>query len=95
MDYKIQLISIMFSFLFGFVLSIINRLFNLIIKKRNMAIKLVLSSLFSFIISFFYVYLLYKINEGVIHIYFILMLLLGVVIESKVNVMSKISCLYH
>lgn len=77
MSSSIQVISIIYSFIFGivfcFITSICRRFSNVFIK--------VISSLFVVVLmSVTYMYILYKINYGILHEYFILMMLFGYVI---------------
>ncbi len=77
MNSYIQLISLIISFIYGIVLYYLN-LFN--IKKfnnKNIIIKSLIYILYLFDISLLYVCILYKLNNGILHIYFILCILLG------------------
>lgn len=77
MSASIQVISFIYSFVFGIVFCFVSYLCR---KFSNVIIK-VLSCLFIMILmSILYMYFLYKINYGVLHEYFILMVLFGYVI---------------
>ena len=87
MDSGIQLISLSISFLYGIIfyyLSIIN--FKVINNLKNI-IKNIITIIYVFDISIIYVILVYKINNGHFHIYFILMAILGYILG---NYLSKI-----
>ena len=87
MDSGIQLISLSISFLYGIIfyyLSIIN--FKVINILKNI-IKNIITIIYVFDISIIYVILVYKINNGHFHIYFILMVILGYILG---NYLSKI-----
>ena len=69
MNYKIQLISLIFSF------------FNYkMIKNTNVFLKYLISLFYVFDMALLYILLMYKINYGVIHIYFIGILLIGYIL---------------
>jgi hypothetical protein len=87
MSSGIQLISLSISFLYGIIfyyLSIIN--FKVINNLKNI-IKNIITIIYVFDISIIYVILVYKINNGYFHIYFILMVILGYILG---NYLSKI-----
>lgn len=76
MDYKIQILSLIYSFGYGvffYFLSILND--KILIKNRVLSVVLLL--LFVFINALLYITILYKINFGIFHIYFLIMLALG------------------
>ena len=79
MNSYIQLICLVFSFLYGCFIYYSNNLNIKIIKNKNILIKLILSIIYVFNISMLYVLFLYKINYGVLHIYFVLLIILGYV----------------
>ena len=82
MNSYVQLISLLSSFLYGIILYYLNKLNNNIIKKKNLLIKLIISLLYLFNVSLLYVCFLYKLNNGVLHIYNILFMLTGYVLIS-------------
>lgn len=76
MDYKIQILSLIFSFGYGiffYFLSILND--KVLIKNKILSVIVLI--LFVFINALLYITILYKINFGVFHIYFLIMLALG------------------
>ena len=77
MSSYIQLICLIFSFLYGIVVNYLNKFNLLIIKNKNCFIKLIIISLYIFNITLFYTIILYKLNYGVLHHYFVLFILLG------------------
>ena len=77
MSSYIQLLSLLFSFIYGIILYILNKLNIKLIKKVNIVFKILIMILYINNISLLYIVTLYKLNNGVLHIYFILMLLLG------------------
>lgn len=79
MNYKIQLISLIFSFFYG-ILFYATSYFNYkMVKNCNVVLRYLISIVYVFDISLLYILLLYKINYGVVHVYFIGVLLIGYV----------------
>lgn len=77
MDLKIQLLSILFSFGFGILSSYLYNLSYNFIYKTSILYKIVINLLFCINLGLIYFLLLKIINNGVIHIYFILSFILG------------------
>ncbi len=88
MDYKIQLLSFLASFGFGMIMAIVNQVFLIYVKNKYLVIKYLLATFLAFDIAMFYMALMYKINEGVVHIYFIMVMFIGVYFGNKVNILS-------
>lgn len=80
MNSYIQFVCLIVSFLYGIFLYYTNA-FNLkIISNKNILIKLILNVLYIFNMSMLYVFFLYRINSGILHIYFVLLIIFGFVI---------------
>ncbi len=77
MNYKLQLLSFLVSFLFGIFFYFTSLLNHKIIKKHSIFFKYIITFIYILDISLMYVLLMYKVNYGVIHIYFIGILFLG------------------
>ena len=77
MNSYIQIISFVLSFLYGiffYIFSTINE--NILVKKSNF-FKLFITLIFIIDIVILYIFLLYKVNNGIFHIYFIVTVILG------------------
>lgn len=72
-----QLFLLIFSFFYGKFVYLGNRFNLFVIEKKNILIKSILSVLYVFNISLLYVVILYKINNGILNIYFIIAIILG------------------
>ena len=72
MDEIVQLLSFLFSFLFGFSFHIMTRWHFKITETYSTLLKYVTTILFVINIVLFYVYIMYHLNDGVLHIYFLL-----------------------
>jgi hypothetical protein len=96
MDYKVQLLSFLFSFLFGIFFYLTSLLNYKIIKKYNVVFRYLITITYILDISLLYILMMYKINYGVIHIYFVLTLFvgyyIGVVYCKKIKKICKIKC---
>ncbi len=77
MSASIQVISFIYSFIFGIVFCFVTSCFR---GFNNVIIKLFTSFIVLVIMSVLYMYFLYKINYGILHEYFVLMLLFGYLI---------------
>jgi len=76
MDILIQLVCILLSFGYGMFIFIVlsfNKLFKSIIKDL----------LFVYILSLLYIVIIYKVNNGVFHIYFFIVMIFGYVLMYK------------
>ena len=82
MNYKLQIISFIFSFVFGMFFYGTSLLNYKLIKKCSKFMKYFVSVVYVIDISLLYVLFMYKINYGVIHIYFIIVLFLGFYLAS-------------
>ena len=85
MDYKIQLLSLFFSFFFGIIFyftSIMNYFF---IKKYKIVIKYIITFIYMIDITLLYILMLYKINNGFVHIYFLFLVLFGFLFGVKLK----------
>ena len=77
MDEIVQLLSFLFSFLFGFGFHIMTRWHFKITETYSTLLKYVTTILFVINIVLFYVYIMYHLNDGVLHIYFLLFVSFG------------------
>lgn len=77
MDLKIQFISFVFSFLFGVFLFIIFEYFYVKKYRKRKKYYLLINLVISIIVSIGYFVLLYFINNGYLHLYFLLLICFG------------------
>ena len=72
-----QIISMIFSFIYGIVISVLyNFNYNLLFSKRTI-FKVIFNLLFVFDLVLLYFLIIKKINGGIIHPYFYLLITLG------------------
>lgn len=85
MTLKVQVITLIISFFYGFLFSFfITKLYQLIQKKKKY-IQYSITIIFVLLIAVFYFYILRKINYGVIHPYALLSILVGYSLEHLIH----------
>ena len=93
---KLQIYSLIFSFVFGIVFFFVLELFRDFIYKKKYLVRIINSIIISLVNALIYFGILRKINYGIIHYYFFLMILLGYCltkyIYAKVFVKRKWMC---
>ena len=77
MNSYVQLICLVFSFLYGIIINYFNKINLRIVKDKNIFIKVLIICLYIFNISLLYMVFLYRLNYGMLHYYFILFIILG------------------
>lgn len=85
MNSYIQLICLIFSFVYGFVIYFTNRINYKILCNKGLVVSVVGSILYVNNMALFYLFFLYKINFGILHIYFLLFIVLGYIFGSVKN----------
>ena len=88
MNSYIQLVSLVVSFIYGFVFYILSRVNKYILSNKNNVIKLLVTIVFVIDMVFIYIFIMYKINFGVMHPYFIILLILGFVLSIKCKIIK-------
>ena len=77
MKLNVQIYSLIFSFIFGCIFNFVLDFFNKITSKRKIFSKIVLSLLFVIAISILYFIGLLNINNGYLHVYFLIFIMVG------------------
>ena len=85
MDAKTQIIVLLFSYLYGFLFYYLYLLNYNIIKKYHSIYKSFITIMFMYNIVLIYLICLYKLNNGIFHIYFLIMLILGFITSYKLT----------
>lgn len=80
MDLEIQIQSIVFSFVFGLFLSLIYNLFYFFLYNNFLILKILSNIIYSISMSLLYFNINYLINSGIIHPYFILLIIIGFIL---------------
>lgn len=79
MSLQVQLSLVVFSFSFGLFFELIHTISYKIIYCKKIFIKLLFTFILVLLQALLYFYILLKINNGIIHIYGIISLLVGIV----------------
>lgn len=80
MKLSIQIYSLIYSFIYGGVFYLLLDLFNKLTSMKKVYLKVILSWLFITIIALLYFFGLLYINNGVLHIYFLLSIVCGYIV---------------
>ena len=90
MSLNIQIMSFFVSFIYGVLFEILLNFSSRILYSSKLFVKIIGSFLFSLFSSLLYFIILFKINYGVLHIYFFLCIILGYTLMCKVR--AKFFC---
>ena len=77
MELKLQIMSLVFSFVFGIIFYICTNINYKFLFCKNKIFQIIITIIYVLDFSLLYFFLLKKINEGVFHIYFLLSIILG------------------
>ena len=88
MDSYTQLFCLVFSFIYGILVCYFNNLNYKFLLSKNIFFKILISFLYVLDMALLYIVVLYLVNDGILHIYFVLFLLLGYIFMLK-NVNKK------
>ena len=77
MNLELQILSLIFSFSFGIVLSYLYNLFYNFLNYKIRRYNILINILFFLNVFLIYFIMLILINDGIIHIYFLFLLILG------------------
>lgn len=77
MNSQIQLIALTASYLFGFIFYYLYKLNYAIIKNKKKFYQSLITILFMYNIVLIYIILIFYINNGIFHLYFFFMMILG------------------
>ena len=83
MELSLQIKSLLFSFFFGIIFSIVVNLFSNKLYNTRLRYQIINAFIISIVFCLIYFILIKKINNGVIHIYFIFMILFGFINEKR------------
>ena len=84
MDLNVQIYFFVYSFIFGCIFYFLLDLFSKVCCKFKKIIKAIFSFVFILLISVLYFIGLLFINNGVVHIYFLLFILVGYIFVYKI-----------
>ena len=84
MKLNIQIYSFIYSFFFGCCFYFLLDLFNKLVSKLNIVFKVILSFVFVILMASIYFLISLFINNGIVHIYFLLSILIGYLFIYKI-----------
>ena len=82
MNIKIQILSLLVSFLYGCLLRVCNMLNNEL-KPNKLFLFYITNIIYIFIVVLIYIILLYYVNNGIFHLYFSFFIILGYILMYK------------
>lgn len=77
MNSYIQVISFLISFIYGIIFYLFTRFNKYMLINKNNVIKLLVTLVFVIDMVILYIYIMYKVNFGMIHPYFVAVVLFG------------------
>ena len=83
MSSLLQIESLIYSFSFGILFYLFSRINYFILKNKTIITKVLITTIFVIDVVLIYMYFMYRINNGIFHIYFILTLSIGFWLCSK------------
>ena len=85
MRLSVQIYSFISSFLFGCGFYYLLDVFNRLMSKFNLVLKIIFSFVFIISMACIYFLILLFVNNGVVHVYFFLSILVGYIFDYKVT----------
>lgn len=83
MDIKIQILSIIFSFLYGIILSFLIKCNYKFLTSQKKFYKIISNIIFCLDCALLYLLIIKEINNGSLHIYLLILIILGYVVSYK------------
>ena len=80
MNSLVQVVSFLVSFVYGIVIYLLSRFNKYILINKKTFFKLIITLVFIIDMVILYIYILYRINHGYFHIYFLLTVIIGFVV---------------
>ena len=77
MNSYIQVISFLISFVYGVIFYLFTRFNKFMLSNKNNVIKLLVTLVFVIDMVILYIYIMYRVNFGMIHPYFVAAVLIG------------------
>lgn len=80
MSSYVQVLSFLISFIYGICFYLFTRFNKFMLSNKNNVIKLLVSLVFVIDMVILYIYIMYKINYGMIHPYFVAVVFFGYIV---------------
>ena len=92
MNSNIQIISFVVSFIYGLIFYFVTKINFYLIKDLKLYLKHILTFIYTLDMAIIYIIILYHLNKGYFHIYFIMVVFLGFImgyiIDKKLSKLS-------
>ncbi len=85
MNSNIQIISFVVSFIYGLIFYFVTKINFYLIKDLKLYLKHILTFIYTLDMAIIYIIILYHINRGYFHIYFMMLVFLGFIIGYFAN----------
>lgn len=92
MNSYLQLLSFFVSFGYGMLFYLLTRFNKFILSNKKYFLQFIITLVFIIDIVIIYIYIMYKINNGIIHPYFVITLIIGYILMLKLFDKCKILC---
>ncbi len=92
MNSFIQFFSFLVSFLYGMIFYLLTKFNYYILSNKKGLVKFIVTLVFIIDIVILYIYIMYKINNGYFHIYFVIMVILGFVLMHRLYKYLQMLC---
>ena len=94
MTSQIQLITLTVSYFYGFFFYYLIKINNQIIKNKKRFYQSLITILFMYNVVLLYIIIIFNINHGIFHIYFFIMITLGVYTNKKITqkMLKNVKC---
>lgn len=83
MEVKIQLICMFVSFIYGIFICLFLLINKYLFNKNNKIIRILIDLLNVYVIVVLYTIIIYQLNKGIFHLYFLLLMLFGFLFMKK------------
>lgn len=80
MNSYVQVLSFVISFIYGLVFYLLSYANKVMINNKNNVVKLLITLVFVIDMVILYIYIMYKINFGMIHPYFVAVVFIGYIV---------------
>lgn len=77
MSSYIQVVSLLVSFLYGIIFYFFSSLNKTLLLDKSLPKQFIINLIFILDIVFIYIYIMYHLNQGLIHVYYIALVVLG------------------
>lgn len=82
MDSALQLLTFFVSFIYGVLSHLLIKLNKYLLNKRNYFFQFIIYTFLIIDIVLVYIFIMYKVNKGYFHIYFIIVYIIGLIISN-------------